>query len=59
MVAGDPAVHDRDMFEAILTSLAIVIVPAAIVLGTLALLGAAVAAFADAAPNGFIRPTAS
>jgi hypothetical protein len=47
------------MFESILLSLAIVIGPAAIVLGTLALLGVAVAALADAAPNGLIRPTAS
>ena len=47
------------MLTTILLSLAVVIVPAAIVLGTLALLGVAVAAFADAVPNGFIRPTTS
>jgi len=51
--------HHRDMFETILFSIAIVVVPAAIALGTLALLGVAVAAIVDASPNGFIRPTAS
>jgi hypothetical protein len=48
------------MFESILFSIAIVIGPAAIVLGSLALLGIAVAALADATPGaGLIRPTAS
>jgi ABC-type enterochelin transport system permease subunit len=51
--------HDRRMFESILLSIAILIGPAAIVLGSLALLGIAVAALADAAPNGLIRPTVS
>jgi len=53
--AGGP--HDRGMFETILFSLAITILPAAIALGALALLGIAVAAIVDASPNGFIRPT--
>jgi hypothetical protein len=47
------------MFESILFALAIVIIPAAIVFGSLALLGLALAALADAGPNGLIRPTAS
>ena len=59
MVLRERERHHRGMFETILFSIAIFIIPAAIALGTLALLGVAVAAFADAAPNGFIRPTAS
>ena len=52
--------HDRGMFETILFSIAIFIGPAAIVLGSLALLGLAVAALADATPGAnLVRPTAS
>jgi hypothetical protein len=59
MVARRPRRHDGAMFESILFALAIVIIPAAIVFGSLALLGLAVAALADVGPNGLIRPTAS
>jgi hypothetical protein len=48
------------MLSTILIGLAIVVAPAAIVIGSLALLGLAVAALAEATPGaGLIRPTAS
>ena len=47
------------MITTFLVGVAIVVVPAFIVLASLTLLGIAVAAFADAAPEGLIRPTAS
>jgi hypothetical protein len=51
--------HDDGMITSILFGLAIVVAPAVIVLASLALLGIVVATFADAAPEGLIRPTAS
>ena len=60
MVARDRQPHDRGMFETILLSILVAIGPVAIVLGSLALLGLAVAALADATPGaGLIRPTVS
>ena len=47
------------MFTAILVGIAVVVVPTFLVLATLAVLGLIVAAFADAVPNGLVRPSAS
>ena len=51
--------HDRTMITTLFFGIAIVVVPAFLVLASLAVLGLAVAAFADAAPEGVVRPNAS
>jgi hypothetical protein len=51
--------HDQAMLTAILVGVAVIVVPTFIVLAILAVLGLAVAAFADAVPNGLVRPNAS
>jgi hypothetical protein len=43
----------------ILFGIAIVVVPAILVLASLTVLGVAVAGFADAAPEGLVRPNAA
>ena len=47
------------MITTILFGIAIVVVPGFLVLASLALLGIALAAFADAAPEGLVRPNPS
>jgi hypothetical protein len=47
------------MLSAIIFTAAIVLGPVVLVLGALALFGAAVAALADGVPGGLVRPNAS
>ena len=47
------------MITTVLFAVAIVVVPAFLVLASLTALGVAVAAFADAAPEGLVRPSAA
>jgi len=51
--------HDQAMLTAILVGVAVIVVPTFIALAILALLGLAVATFADAVPNGLVRTNAS
>jgi hypothetical protein len=47
------------MLLAVILGIALVAGPVVLVLGVLTLLGAAVAAMADAVPNGLVRPNPS
>jgi hypothetical protein len=47
------------MFSVMIVLIAAVLVPIVVVFGVLALLGALVAAMADAMPNGLVRPNPS